>query len=96
MKNYPFCEIGLITGTSKSNAVLNIWNTTGVSDCPPEKLAAIEANEGEGSRRLPARERSGSTRGVTGPSTSSGSAWSAASVTLKVSTRLGWVSSGRK
>ena len=47
MNNYPFCEIGLITGTSKSNAVLNIWNTTGVSDCPPDKLAAIEADQGE-------------------------------------------------
>lgn len=43
MNNYPFCEIGLITGTSKSNAVANIWNTTGTSDCPPDKIAAIES-----------------------------------------------------
>jgi hypothetical protein len=45
MDNYPFCEIGLITGTSKSNAVLNIWNTTDGS-CPPDKIDAIFANEG--------------------------------------------------
>jgi hypothetical protein len=46
MNNYPFCEIGLITGTSMSNAVANIWNSTGVSDCPPDKIAAIEADQG--------------------------------------------------
>ncbi len=47
MSNYPFCEIGLITGTSKSNAVLNIWNRTSVSDCQSDKIAAIEADQGE-------------------------------------------------
>jgi hypothetical protein len=46
MNNYPFCEIGLITGTSPSNAVLNIWNSTSVSDCPPDKFDPILANEG--------------------------------------------------
>lgn len=43
MNNSPFCEIGLITGTSKPNAVANIWNTTGTSDCPPDKIAAIRS-----------------------------------------------------
>ncbi len=47
MNNYPFCEIGLITGTSESNAVLNIWNTTSVGDCPPDKIDAIFADQGE-------------------------------------------------
>ncbi len=46
MNNYPFCEIGLITGTSESNAVLNIWNTTSVGDCPPDKIDAIFADQG--------------------------------------------------
>jgi len=46
MNNYPFCEIGLITGTSPSNAVLNIWNSTSVGDCPPDKFDPILANEG--------------------------------------------------
>jgi hypothetical protein len=46
MNNYPFCEIGLITGTSLSNAVLNIWNSTSVGDCPPDKFDPILANEG--------------------------------------------------
>jgi len=46
MNNYPFCEIGLITGTSESNAVLNIWNTTSVEDCPPDKIDAIFADQG--------------------------------------------------
>jgi hypothetical protein len=47
MNNYPFCEIGLITGTSASNAVLNIWNSTSVGDCPPDKIDAIFADQGE-------------------------------------------------
>jgi len=47
MNNYPFCEIGLITGTSESNAVLNIWNTTSVGDCPPDKFDPILADKGE-------------------------------------------------
>ncbi len=46
MNNYPFCEIGLITGTSEANAVLNIWNTTSVGDCPPDKIDAIFADQG--------------------------------------------------
>ena len=47
MNNYPFCEIGLITGTSKSNAVLNVWNTTSAGDCPPDKFDPILADKGE-------------------------------------------------
>ncbi len=47
MNNYAFCEIGLITGTSKENAVLNVWNTTSVGDCPPEKFDPILADKGE-------------------------------------------------
>ena len=46
MNNYPFCEIGLITGTSLSNAVLNVWNTTSVGDCPPDKFDPILADKG--------------------------------------------------
>jgi hypothetical protein len=46
MDNYAFCEIGLITGTSPSNAVLNVWNTTSVSDCPPDKFDPILADKG--------------------------------------------------
>jgi hypothetical protein len=48
MNNYAFCEIGLITGTSPSNAVLNVWNTTSVGDCPPEKFHPILADKGAG------------------------------------------------
>ena len=47
MNNYPFCEIGLITGTSPSNMVLNVWNTTSAGDCPPDKFDPILANKGE-------------------------------------------------
>lgn len=39
---YRFCEVGLITGTSKSNAVINIWNSTGSGDCSPEQFAALD------------------------------------------------------
>jgi hypothetical protein len=46
MRNsYRFAEIGLITGTSKSNAVVNIWNTTGVSDPTPENFAKIDEDK---------------------------------------------------
>jgi hypothetical protein len=48
MKNsYRFCEIGLVTGTTKENMVLNVWNTTGVSDCPQDKFAAMAADKGD-------------------------------------------------
>jgi hypothetical protein len=48
MKNsYRFCEIGLVTGTTKENTVLNVWNTTGVSDCPQDEFAGIAADKGD-------------------------------------------------
>lgn len=43
MRGYRFCEVGLITGTRKGNAVGNIWNTTGASDPTPEQFAALDA-----------------------------------------------------
>ncbi len=45
MRGYRFCEVGLITGTSKSNAVANIWNTTGACDPTPEQFAALDAEK---------------------------------------------------
>ena len=42
---YRFCEVGLITGTSRSNAVINIWNSTGSGDCSPEQFAALDADK---------------------------------------------------
>ena len=42
---YRFCEVGLITGTSKSNAVINIWNSSGSGDCSPEQFAALDADK---------------------------------------------------
>ena len=42
---YRFCEVGLITGTSKSNAVINIWNSTGSGDCSPGQFAALDADK---------------------------------------------------
>jgi len=42
---YAFCEIWLATGTTKANAVFNVWNTTGGS-CPADKVAALEADKG--------------------------------------------------
>ncbi len=42
---YRFCEVGLITGTSKANAVINIWNSTGSGDCSPEQFAALDAEK---------------------------------------------------
>jgi hypothetical protein len=42
MRGYRFCEIGLITGTSRENAVANIWNTTGAYDPTPEQFAALD------------------------------------------------------
>lgn len=40
---YRYCEVGLITGTSKENAVANIYNTTGAGDCSPEQFASLDA-----------------------------------------------------
>jgi haloalkane dehalogenase len=43
MRGYRFCEVGLITGTTKKNAVGNVWNTTGTSDPTPEQFAVLDA-----------------------------------------------------
>ncbi|MGH3300877.1 MAG: hypothetical protein ACRDOK_04160 [Streptosporangiaceae bacterium] len=43
MRGYRFCEVGLITGTSKDNAIANIWNTTGACDPTPEQFDALDA-----------------------------------------------------
>ena len=42
---YRFCEVGLITGTSKGNAIANIWNTTDTSDPTPDQFAALDAQK---------------------------------------------------
>jgi len=41
--NYPFCELGLVLGTSAEDAVAHIWNSTGASDCPPQYMDPIVA-----------------------------------------------------
>jgi hypothetical protein len=43
LRAYPFCEVGVITGTRQDNAVANIWNTTGASEPTPEQLDALDA-----------------------------------------------------
>jgi hypothetical protein len=43
MRGYPFCEVGLITGTTQDNAVLNLWNTTGACEPTPEQFDALDA-----------------------------------------------------
>ena len=30
VRGHRFCEVGLITGTNQDNAIVNIWNTTGM------------------------------------------------------------------
>jgi len=42
---HRFCEIGLITGTSKANAVANIYNTTSAGDCSEAQFAALNADK---------------------------------------------------
>jgi len=44
MRDYRFCEVGLITGTSPDNAIANIWNTTGACDPKPEQFDALDAD----------------------------------------------------
>ncbi len=45
MRGSRFCEVGLITGTSRENAVANIWNTTGACDPTPEQFDALHADD---------------------------------------------------
>jgi hypothetical protein len=42
---YRFCEVGLITGTDKANAVANIWNTTNTCDPTPQQFAALNVDK---------------------------------------------------
>ena len=41
-RNYPFCEIVPIMGTPP---VAQFYNTSGASDCPPDKFDAIDAKK---------------------------------------------------
>ena len=40
--NLVFCEVALITGTSKANAIADFYNSTGTDICTPEKFAALD------------------------------------------------------
>ena len=40
--NFVFCEVALITGTSKANAIADFYNSTGTDICTPEKFAALD------------------------------------------------------
>ena len=37
-----FCEVALITGTSKANAIADFYNSTGTDICTPEKFAGLD------------------------------------------------------
>ena len=39
--NLVFCEVALITGTSKANAIADFYNSTGTDVCTPEKFATL-------------------------------------------------------
>jgi hypothetical protein len=45
MRGYPFCEVGLITGTTPDNIIANIWNTTGACEPTPEQFDALDADD---------------------------------------------------
>lgn len=40
--NLVFCEVALITGTSKANAIADFYNSTGTDICTPEKFASLD------------------------------------------------------
>jgi hypothetical protein len=44
LRGYRFCEVGLVTGTSPDNAIVNIWNTTSACDPTPEQFDALDAD----------------------------------------------------
>ena len=47
-----FCEVALITGTSKANAIADFYNSTGTDNCTPEKFAGLDkAEDQKGDRR---------------------------------------------
>jgi hypothetical protein len=37
-----FCEVALITGTSKANAIADFYNSTGTDICTPERFAGLD------------------------------------------------------
>jgi hypothetical protein len=44
MRGHRFCEVGLITGTSRDNAIANIWSTADACDPKPEQFDALDAD----------------------------------------------------
>jgi hypothetical protein len=40
-----FCEVALITGTSKANAIADFYNSTGTDICTPEKFAVLNKEQ---------------------------------------------------
>jgi hypothetical protein len=44
LRGYRFCELGLVTGTPRGNAIANVWNTTGACDPEPEHLGALDVD----------------------------------------------------
>jgi hypothetical protein len=42
MRGYQFCEVALMTGTSKGNAIADFYNSTGTDDCTPERFAGLD------------------------------------------------------
>ncbi len=45
MRGYVFCEVALITGTTKSNAIADFYNSTGAGNCTPEAFAALNEEQ---------------------------------------------------
>jgi hypothetical protein len=43
VRGQRFCEVGLVSGTSPDNAVVNIWNTIGACDPTAEQFDALDA-----------------------------------------------------
>lgn len=42
MRGYQFCEVALINGTSKANAIADFYNSTGSDNCTPERFAGLD------------------------------------------------------
>ena len=42
MRGYQFCEVALINGTSKGNAIADFYNSTGTDNCTPERFAGLD------------------------------------------------------
>ena len=43
--NLVFCEVALITGTSKANAIADFYNSTGTDIYTPKKFAGLDAEK---------------------------------------------------